>query len=163
MTLRPADGLGTQLRRLIELLDGDLERLYAEDVEDYRPRYTPVMKVLADGAAHTIKEIAGASSISHSAASQTVSQMVGAGLVVQRVGQDARERHVQLTRRGRELLPFLQRIWTAAGAAEREMEREIGAPVRATLAAMVSALERRPFYERLRARSEVPRREGKTR
>ena len=58
MSNRSADGLGTQLRRLLELLDGDLERIYREDHPFYTRRFTPVMKALAGGSYLTIKEIA---------------------------------------------------------------------------------------------------------
>lgn len=154
MVTLPSDGLGTQLRRLIELLDGDLERLYSEELDGYRPRYTPVMKALRNGEGCTIKEIAGGSSISHSAVSQTISQMVAAGLVSQRVGPDARERLVRLTEHGRNLLPRLEQIWNAAVAVEHQMEREVAQPVRATLTALIVTLERATFYERLRAVAE---------
>ena len=35
-------GLGTQLRYLIEVLDGDVAQTYADAGLDYRPRYTPL-------------------------------------------------------------------------------------------------------------------------
>ena len=41
-------GLGTQLRHLIELLDGDVAQTYANAGLDYRPRFTPVMRVLQE-------------------------------------------------------------------------------------------------------------------
>lgn len=105
MTKRPADGLGTQLRRLIELLDGDLEAVYRNDGFGYRPRYTPVMKALSDHPDRSIKDIAARSSISHSAASQTVSKMMAEGLVEQSIGADSRERLISLASKGRALLP----------------------------------------------------------
>ena len=43
---KQADGLGTQLRRLLELLDGDVEAVYKEHVPGYVPRYAPIMKAL---------------------------------------------------------------------------------------------------------------------
>ena len=39
-------GLGTQLRHLLELLDGAVEEAYALAGMRYRPRYTPVMRAL---------------------------------------------------------------------------------------------------------------------
>ena len=44
----PAVGLGTLLRRLLDLLDGDVQRAYDELGLDYRPRYTPVVVALLD-------------------------------------------------------------------------------------------------------------------
>ena len=69
-------GLGTQLRHLLELLDGDLERLYNEDIPGFRPRYAPVVRVLREREGRTIKEIASEAGISHSAVSQTVAQRI---------------------------------------------------------------------------------------
>ena len=114
MPRRPADGLGTQLRRLVELLDGDLDEIYAADGLGYRSRYSPIMRALHDGVPRTIKEVAALSSVSHSAASQTISRMMVEGLVAQRVGADARERLVHLTRKGRRLIPTLEARWRAA-------------------------------------------------
>ena len=97
MKTKSADGLGTQLRRLVQLLDGDLEQIYRRDGFGFRPRYTPVMKVLSNKNHRTIKDIASFSSISHSAASQTVSRMMADGFVEQQIGEDGRERLISLT------------------------------------------------------------------
>jgi MarR family transcriptional regulator, organic hydroperoxide resistance regulator len=144
-----ADGLGTQLRRLLELLDGDLEAIYAQDGLDYRARFTPVMKALADGEALTIKQIAARSSVSHSAASQTVSRMLSAGLLMQSVGEDARERFMDLSPQGVELLPGLRLRWAAAERAAERLESDIGLPLGRAVAAAITALEDRPFRTRV--------------
>jgi hypothetical protein len=40
-------GLGTLMRHVLELLDGDVARVYADlGVPDYRPRYSPVVRAL---------------------------------------------------------------------------------------------------------------------
>ncbi|MEM0930513.1 MAG: MarR family transcriptional regulator, partial [Pseudomonadota bacterium] len=62
MMRRTADGLGTQLRRLLELLDGELEQIYRQDHPFYTPRFTPVMKALAADEPLSIKAIAERSS-----------------------------------------------------------------------------------------------------
>ena len=69
-------GLGTQLRHLIELLDGAVEASYVEAGLNYRPRYTPVMRALAANEALTIGEIAAQAGITQPAATQTVAVMV---------------------------------------------------------------------------------------
>lgn len=149
MNKKHADGLGTQLRRLIELLDGDLEKIYAEDGAGYRPRYTPVMKALADGAPRTIRKIALMSSISHSAASQTVKLMARQGLVRQREGEDARERYIHLTPHGLRLLSLLKLRWRATERAAQALERDVGAPLSAILSKTISALEAKSFRDRI--------------
>ncbi len=157
MRKREADGLGTQLRRLLELMDGDLEQIYAENFADYVPRYTPVMKALADGESRTIKEIAELSSVSHSAASQTVSRMIAAGLIRRSIGADGRERQVRLTRKAKALLPPLKSWWAATDRAASSLEEEVGAQLGSILAATIRALERQPFRRRIE-RAARPRR-----
>ncbi|MEO1242473.1 MAG: MarR family transcriptional regulator [Pseudomonadota bacterium] len=147
--MKKADGLGTQLRRLLELLDGDLEKIYRGDGSGYRPRYTPVMKTLADGDARTIKEIAASSSISHSAASQTVSRMIEEEFVEQSVGEDSRERLIKLTGKGRRILPHLQMRWAATQSAADQLDRELSAPLSRTLAEAIDALSEHSFAERI--------------
>ncbi len=74
--------LGTQLRHLIELLDDGVSA--ANDYPDigFRPRYTPIMRALADGRSLTIGQLAEAARISQPAATQTVAVMLADGLVV---------------------------------------------------------------------------------
>jgi len=143
------DGLGTQLRRLIQMLDGDLEYVYRRDGLAYRPRYTPVMKALSRSSDQTIKEIASLSSISHSAASQTVSKMMAEGLVEQKVGSDGRQRLVGLTKHGRSLIPILRVRWEATQHAAEQLDRELSVPLSKLLAEAIVALSERRFAERI--------------
>ncbi len=152
MAQRAADGLGTQLRRLLELLDGDLETLYREQHAFYVPRYTPVMKALAAGEPKTIKDIASRSSISHSAASQTIAKMVSLGLVELGVEGDRRYRTVHLSPQGRELLPWLERRWRATESAADALDQELSFPLSRLLAEAISSLETTPFKDRIAAR-----------
>ncbi|MEM1232155.1 MAG: helix-turn-helix domain-containing protein [Pseudomonadota bacterium] len=153
MSDRPADGLGTQLRRLLELLDGELEAIYQGDDPDYRPRYTPIMKALADGTPRTIKEIAAQSSISHSAASQTLSKMTRLGWTQQQPGRDARARLISLTARGQALLPKLQRRWAATTRAAMALDDELTIPLSLVLQEAIDALSARSFRDRISAAS----------
>lgn len=145
-------GLGTRLRHLVELLDGDVERCYRALGVAYRPRYTAVVRVLAATGDASIRDVADAAGITHSAASQTVRQMQVAGLVESSGSDDARERRVRLTAKARRLLPTLRAQWAATNAAAEELERELDRPLSATLDAAIAALERRSFYERVQAR-----------
>lgn len=149
MNTNSADGLGTQLRRLLELLDGDLESIYRTDGFGFRPRYTPVVKALSDDSSKTIKDIAALSSISHSAASQTVSKMVAEGLVEQSVGEDSRERLISLTAAGQSLLPQLRVRWEATQRAADQLDRELSAPLSQVLAEAIATLRTHPFTARI--------------
>src|SRR6476469_5754476 len=102
-------GLGTQLRHLTELLDGAVQQAYADAGLDYRPRYTPVMRVLAQQESATIGQLAELAGITQPAATQTVALMKKEGLLqVAPGGEDGRQRVVRLSPRGTELLPQLQ-------------------------------------------------------
>src|SRR4051812_46693935 len=85
--------LGTRLRHLLDLLDADVAAVYADlGLEWFRPRYAPVVRELAASGPSSIRDLARATGVTHSAASQTVAQMVKEGLVVLEPGADARSR-----------------------------------------------------------------------
>ncbi len=151
MKTRSADGIGTKLRRLIELMDGDVEAMYREDDPVYSPRFTPIMKALADGSALSIKDIAAQSSVSHSAASQSISIMVAEGLVELRTNVDRRSRLVTLSKRGNAILPWLEARWTAVIRAADALDRELDYPLSEVLSQAIAALESKPFATRIRA------------
>ena len=142
-------GLGTLLRHLLELLDGDLEKVYARDIPGYRPRYTPVMRTLLDAPGCTIREIATTACVSHSAASQTVSQMRRAGLLRVTRGEDAREVRLWLTPAAKARLPALRKQWAATTRAAAALEQDMGAPLGEVLASAIAALENRSFLARI--------------
>jgi DNA-binding MarR family transcriptional regulator len=142
--------LGTQLRHLIEQLDGAVERAYAGVGLDYRPRYTPVMRVLIDREAATVGEIAERAGISQPAATQTIGLMVKAGIASTGPGSDdARKRVVRLTAKGRALVPELQRCWKATALAAQSLDRDLAAPLGPVLDAALAALEKRSYDERI--------------
>lgn len=144
-------GLGTQLRHLIELLDGAVQDAYAEAGLDYRPRYTPVMRALAGGQPHTVSQIAEAAGITQPAATQTVALMVKEGwLLAQASPTDARQKLLLLSPQGKRLLPKLQACWRATAAAADDLDAELPHPLSETLARAIEALEQRPFSERIR-------------
>ena len=91
MSLEFSPSLGTELRRLIDLLDSDVEKCYMSLGLRYRPRFTPVVKALEALGPSSIKVISRHSNLSHSAASQTVAHMTKEGLLTMREGADGRE------------------------------------------------------------------------
>lgn len=145
----PSAGLGTLLRHLLELLDGDLERAHAELNLDYRPRYTPVMQTLIRVGPSSIQDIAKAAGITHSAASQTVAQMAARRLLDVQPGQDLRRRIVHLTPKAERMLPALRRQWARAAAAASALNAELPVPLADVATAAIEALERVPFRERM--------------
>lgn len=150
MMINRTIALGTQLRHLIDLLDGAVQDQYASaGLTDYRPRYTPVVRVLMAIGEATIKEIAAQAGLSHSAVSQTVAQMVKAGFVDTNPGEDARERIVSLSDRTKAIIPELKRLWAATNAAAEELDAELPYPLSRLLDEAIVALDRRPHRLRL--------------
>jgi DNA-binding MarR family transcriptional regulator len=144
-------GLGTQLRHLIELLDGAVQQSYADAGLDYRPRYTPVMRALAGGQPHSVSQIAEIAGISQPAATQTVALMLKEGwLAAQPSPTDARQKLLRLSAQGERLLPQLQACWRATSAAADSLDADLPYPLSETLAQAIAALEQRPFSQRIR-------------
>ena len=146
------EAVGTLMRHVLELLDGDVATVYRDaGLPDYRPRFSPPIRALVAAGPLSIRELAAATGVTHSAASQTVAQMTRAGLVTLAPGADARQRIVALTPLAQSLLPTIEAEWAATAAAMRELDAELPMPLADLLTAVVEALRDRPFRDRVRA------------
>lgn len=143
--------LGTLLRHLIEHLDGAVESAYADAKLDYRPRYTPVLRALMAIGPAPIKDLAAQAGLTHSAVSQTVAQMTRVGLVEAQRGTDQRQQVVSLTPRANAMIPELERIWSVVDAAAADLDAELAFPLSQLVEDAISALERQPFNDRIKA------------
>lgn len=143
--------LGTLLRRLIDALDGAVESAYQDAGLDFRPRYTPVIRLLLDAGPMPIRDIARRAGVSHSALSQTVSQLQREGWVELRPGHDRRERVVQPSDKTRRLEPALRNRWAITAAAAASLDAELPCALEPLLRQALEALEAKPFKERLTA------------
>jgi DNA-binding MarR family transcriptional regulator len=143
-------GLGTQLRHLIDLLDGDVANAYEEAGLAYRPRYTPVMRVLQQNGSATIGELAEAAGITQPAATQTVALMRKEGLVAVVAGEDGRRRVVALTKNGIALMPRLTACWAATAHAAASLDADLAYPLSQCLSDAIAALDAKPFGARIR-------------
>ena len=143
-------GLGTLMRHVLELLDGDVARVYADlGVPDYRPRYSPVVRALTELGPLSIRDLAGAVGVTHSAASQTAAQMARRGLLTLEAGTDARQRIARLTDRARALLPLIEAEWAATSAAAAALEAELPAALTDVLIQAERAVLARPVRTRI--------------
>ena len=142
-------GLGQLLRHMKDLVEGEADAFYAADGVDYRPRYTPIMRALAADR-HTVGELSEITGLSQGAVSQTIKLMERDDLISLAAGRDARRTVVSLSRRGLDLLDYLQDHWTSTFTVIEELEREIGVPLRRVLADAIERLEETGFGERLR-------------
>ncbi|NGN65611.1 winged helix-turn-helix transcriptional regulator [Streptomyces sp. A7024] len=143
--------LGTLLRHVLELLDDGVAKVYVDQgLPEYRPRFSPVVRALVADGPLPIRALAEAVGVTHSAASQTVAQMVRAGLAAQAPDPaDARRRLVSLTPQARRLLPQVDAEWTATVAALAELDGELSMPLGTLLTEAAEALAHRPFGERI--------------
>lgn len=142
--------LGTRLRHLLDLLDGDVAAAYADlGLPGFRPRYTPIIRTLAATGPRSIRDLASATGVTHSAASQTVAQLVRDGYVVLAPGTDARQRIVHLTPKAEAVLPTLDAEWSATTAAATRFEAELSYPLSRLVDEALDALHRRPMRQRI--------------
>jgi DNA-binding MarR family transcriptional regulator len=161
-------GLGTQLRHLIELLDGDVAQQYKDAGLAYRPRYTPIMRALKALESASSGQLAEAAGITQPAATQTVNLMKKEGLVTAEAGEDGRQRLIRLSAHGKDILPALESCWAATKAAADDLDAQLASPLSACLGEAIAALEAKPFLARIheaRGRLDSPstkRKEKKT-
>lgn len=144
---------GVLLRRLIDHLDSAVEQAYVDARLDYRPRFTPIVRALLNGGPATLRALSAQTGVTHSAVSQTLSQMAARGWVSLEPGKDARERIVTLTPFALERLPVLEQCWAATEAASRSLDDDLGQSLSDVLIRALDALERRPLSDRLAAAS----------
>lgn len=142
-------GLGTLLRHLVEVLDGDVEAVYREQGLDCRSRFTPVIRHLEAAGPSSIRQIAAASGLTHSAISQTIAEMLKKGLVQSARGADARERIISFTPAGEALLPKVHQVWSGIWAAADELSAEVGVPLHDVLQKTIEAVAQRSFRNRI--------------
>ncbi|GAB3828288.1 MarR family winged helix-turn-helix transcriptional regulator [Dactylosporangium cerinum] len=142
--------LGSRLRHLLELLDGDVATVYADlGLPDIRPRFAPVVRTLAAQGPHTIRDLAAAIGVTHSAASQTVAEMAKQDLVRLEPGSDARQRIVHLTDRAQRLRPAIEAEMAATDAAAEALDAELPYPLSRLVEEAITTLEHRPMRDRI--------------
>jgi DNA-binding MarR family transcriptional regulator len=142
---------GTQLRHLIELLDGAVGAAYDDAGLDYRPRYTPVMRTLIASEPVTIGFIAEAAGITQPAATQTVALMIKDGLVSSEAGaSDGRHKMIRLTAKGRDMVPALRVCWQATAIASASLEADLPFSLSQVLDSAIAALAAKPLGDRIR-------------
>jgi DNA-binding MarR family transcriptional regulator len=142
--------LGTRLRHLLEVLDGDISAVYADlGLAEIRPRFVAYVRTVAAAGPSSIRHLAAAIGVTHSAASQTVAQMARHGLVTLSPGADARQRIVHLTPKAAALLPVIDAEYTATATATAELESELSAPLSVVVEEFFAALSRRSMRDRI--------------
>ena len=143
-------GLATLLRHVLDAMDADVAGVLADlGLPGYRPRFSPVVRVLVTHGPLPIRDLARAIGVTHSAASQTVAEMTRRGLVMLEPGRDARQRVAHLSDAARRMLPAIEAEWAATEAAAAELDAELPFPLSELAPLIAAALERRSFRQRI--------------
>jgi DNA-binding MarR family transcriptional regulator len=138
------------LRILLAAMDRDIAVLYEErGLADLRPRFAMPLIRLARRGPMTIRQLAEALDVTHSAMSQTVSALRRRDLVRSVPGADARTREVALTERSREIVPFLEAEWRATEQSLAELEGEIPYALSRVVDDIEAALAGHSFHDRI--------------
>lgn len=139
-----------QLFTVLADMDAAIGEAYRERGQgQVRPRFVMPLVRLARLGPMTITQLATEIGRTHSALSQTISQMRQAELVSSEVGEDGRTRVITLTDRGQALVPLAEAEWRATEAAIGELEEELPYALSRVAADVAAALSRRSFAERL--------------
>lgn len=147
-------GLGELLRHLVELTDGSADTFYQQLPFAYRPRYTPIMRVLASGPA-SVSDLKTQLNITQGAVSQTIKLMLQDQLIEKYKGQDARQSIVRISEQGEAALQRLTPHWQAIFQAIEGLETDIQQPLMQTLQRTSQALEQQSFAQRIQVASEL--------
>ncbi len=143
-------GLGTLLRQVLDLMDADIAGVLADlGLPDYKPKFSVYLRAVASLGPLPIRDLARATGVTHSAASQVVAELARKGLVDLRPGTDGRQRIVHLTGQARAILPTVEAEWDATACAADELDAELPFPLRELVPAVAAALERRGFRDRI--------------
>lgn len=135
---------------LLHAMDREIARLYEErGLAEVRPRFAMPLIRLDRLGPMTIRQLADAVDVTHSAMSQTVSALRREGLVRTVPGTDARTREITLTERAREIVPFIEAEWRATERALAEVEDEIPYALSRAVRDVEAVLARRPFHDRI--------------
>jgi DNA-binding MarR family transcriptional regulator len=143
-------GVGARLRGALDAMEAGIAAALIDlGLDDYRPRFSGVVRVLARSGPCSIGDLAEATGVTHSAASQTVTELRIRGLVSLARGTDERRRIVSLAPGARELLPAIEAEWAATATAMAELDTELSVPLRTLAAELSAALARRSFRQRI--------------
>tara|TARA_R110002096_G_scaffold16898_9_gene57933 strand:- start:54427 stop:55368 length:942 start_codon:yes stop_codon:yes gene_type:complete len=141
--------LGSRLRRLSDRIMASGQQVYRMTEIDFEPRWFPVYRLLADGGSKTVGDCARELGLTHAAVSQTAAAMAKRGITTSREdSDDARRRLLELTDKGRGLLPQLRHIWSDIEASISDVVEYGGVDILAALAGIEQALTVQSLSER---------------
>lgn len=142
-------GVGTRMRRFMEQLTADSDRLYEEAGLPFRVSYFYAMYAIVRFEQLTIADIAKLAGFSHSAVSQTVKRMVKDNIVETIATGDGRQKMVRLTNYGQTVRDKLIPLWAALEQSMNDIMTESGFNLVAGISGLEDRLQKRAFYDRV--------------
>ncbi len=144
--------LGSRLRRLSDRIMASGQEVYRNLEIDFEPRWFPVFRLLADNEPMTVGVCARRLGLTHAAVSQTASAMAKRGITTSRKDvTDERRRLLELTDKGRSMLPRLREIWADIESGVRDAVDYGGVDILAALEGVEQALAVQSLSERVSA------------
>jgi len=145
-----AVALASRLRRLLQRLQADGEKVYRDLSFNFKPKWFPVLHLLLNRKALTLTEVARLLCVAHPSLIETIAELISAGLVKsQKSDQDRRTRGLSLTSKGKRLCRKLLPVWAAFRMAGEQVTREGGNDFLKAVSMLENALSREPMYNRI--------------
>jgi DNA-binding MarR family transcriptional regulator len=152
--------LASRLRRLLQRLHTDGERVYQTLNIDFKPKWFPALHLLLDRSSLTLTEMSRLMCISHPSMIETVDELVSAGLVKSRKSDlDGRIRELSLTTKGQRLCIKLQPVWDSFYIAAKAANEEVGNNFLEAVERLERSLDRLSLYDRIMAQLEIRKKE----
>ncbi|MES2520552.1 MAG: MarR family transcriptional regulator [Bacteroidota bacterium] len=103
---------GSRMKRMSETIMRGGEDIYRFYGVDFQPKWFPLFYYLSQKGEAGIMEIAEGLNISHPAVIQTAKELEKKGFIISKKStDDARKRNLKISKKGKNLLPQLQKIW----------------------------------------------------
>lgn len=150
-------GLGTRMRRLIEMLTNGMEKVYSEQGIEFRTGHFYALYAVVERGPLTINEIAELAGFSHSAVSQSIKRLVALDIFETRPMEDGRQKSVHLTENGVRVVEKLRPTWNAVEAVVKDAVKEGGVDFLAAITGVENAFRRKSVYARLQEKLIAPK------
>lgn len=148
----------TRFRRISEKLHIDGDKIYSDSHLNFKASWFSVYYILATSEGpRTVLEIAGEIGVSHITVKNIVRELEEQELVkVKSHPTDKRSKQIQLSAKGKNLLPKLQKIWSSFGATLKHL-LDAGHPDFPNILSRIEAgLSANPIHERLKHLHTLP-------
>ena len=142
--------LVSRLRRLLDELQRQGKRVYADLGIDLEIRWFAVFHFVANNPGSIITDIARSLHLQHPTVIQVVNEMTDKGLLQSKSDcKDRRRRKTSLTPKGRRLVTKLQPVWNAFEDAGKEILKEGDNDLLGAIDKFEIALEKQSLYNRI--------------